>query len=243
MKKLGVNKEYNNGGSLYLVDNWIYKVYDEISYFRDEKERNINFLLEHDIPGTPRVLRKLYNKDNEFNGYVMEYIDNSVTLREAMDKDINFADKIQAIMDIYQTLKTLHSFGICLGDIHLSNFLYKDGHGYVIDLDEIRFPEDQFKFRERYLVKDNIKSRPSKQATFITDNIKVCICSLSFLYNIDFEYIMCRYSLKSVKSVLRFLLDDEEYAEISQVLDTNNLCYFDDILKQRMEKRLSLKRQ
>ena len=241
MKKLDINKDYNNGGSLYLEDGYLYKVYDEISYFRDEKERNIKFLMNNSIPNTPKIYKMLY-KNNEFNGYVMEYIEGSMTFREGMKQKINFSDKIKAILDVYETLKVLHSYNICIGDIHLSNFLYKDGHGYLIDLDEIRYPEDNFKFRERYLVKESIKSVPSKQASFITDNIKVCICCLSFLYNIDLENIICKYSLKSVKIILKFLTSDEEYKEISKVLDVNKLCYFDDILINRVNKSRVLKR-
>lgn len=241
MKKLDINKDYNNGGSLYLEDGYLYKVYDEISYFRDEKERNIKFLMNNSIPNTPKIYKMLY-KNNEFNGYVMEYIEGAITFRDGMKQEINFSDKIKAILDVYETLKVLHSYNICIGDIHLSNFLYKDGHGYVIDLDEIRYPEDNFKFRERYLVKESIKSVPSKQASFITDNIKVCICCLSFLYNIDLENIICKYSLKSVKIILKFLTSDEEYKEISKVLDVNKLCYFDDILINRVNKSRVLKR-
>lgn len=241
MKELDINKEYNNGGSLYLEDGYLYKVYDEISYFRDEKERNIKFLMNNSIPNTPKIYKMLYN-NNEFNGYVMEYIDGSMTFRDGMKQEISFSDKIKAILDVYETLKVLHSYNICIGDIHLSNFLYKDGHGYVIDLDEIRYPEDNFKFRERYLVKESIKSVPSKQASFITDNIKVCICCLSFLYNIDLENIICKYSLKSVKIILKFLTSDEEYKEISKVLDINKLCYFDDILTNRVNISRVLKR-
>lgn len=241
MKKLDINKDYNNGGSLYLEDGYLYKVYDEISYFRDEKERNIKFLMNNSIPNTPKIYKMLY-KNNEFNGYIMEYIEGSMTFRDGMKQEISFSDKIKAILDVYETLKVLHSYNICIGDIHLSNFLYKDGHGYVIDLDEIRYPEDNFKFRERYLVKESIKSVPSKQASFITDNIKVCICCLSFLYNIDLENIICKYSLKSVKIILKFLTSDEEYKEISKVLDINKLCYFDDILTNRVNKSRVLKR-
>ena len=241
MKELDINKEYNNGGSLYLEDGYLYKVYDEISYFRDEKERNIKFLMNNSIPNTPKIYKMLY-KNNEFNGYVMEYIEGAMTFRDGMKQEISFSDKIKAILDVYETLKVLHSYNICIGDIHLSNFLYKDGHGYVIDLDEIRYPEDYFKFRERYLVKESIKSVPSKQASFITDNIKVCICCLSFLYNIDLENIICKYSLKSVKMVLKFLTGDEEYKEISKVLDVNKLCYFDDILTNRVNISRVLKR-
>lgn len=241
MKKLDINKDYNNGGSLYLEDGYLYKVYDEISYFREEKERNIKFLMSNSIPNTPKIYKMLY-KNNEFNGYVMEYIEGAMTFRDGMKQEISFSDKIKAILDVYETLKVLHSYNICIGDIHLSNFLYKDGHGYVIDLDEIRYPEDIFKFRERYLVKESIKSVPSKQASFITDNIKVCICCLSFLYNIDLENIICKYSLKSVKIILKFLTSDEEYKEISKVLDVNKLCYFDDILVNRVNKSRVLKR-
>lgn len=241
MKKLDINKDYNNGGSLYLEDGYLYKVYDEISYFREEKERNIKFLMNNSIPNTPKIYKMLY-KNNEFNGYVMEYIEEAMTFRDGMKQEISFSDKIKAILDVYETLKVLHSYNICIGDIHLSNFLYKDGHGYVIDLDEIRYPEDNFKFRERYLVKESIKSVPSKQASFITDNIKVCICCLSFLYNIDLENIICKYSLKSVKIILKFLTSDEEYKEISKVLDINKLCYFDDILTNRVNKSRVLKR-
>lgn len=241
MKELDINKDYNNGGSLYLEDGYLYKVYDEISYFRDEKERNIKFLISNSIPNTPKIYKMLY-KNNEFNGYVMEYIEGAMTFRDGMKQEISFSDKIKAILDVYETLKVLHGYNICIGDIHLSNFLYKNGHGYVIDLDEIRYPEDNFKFRERYLVKESIKSVPSKQASFITDNIKVCICCLSFLYNIDLENIICKYSLKSVKIILKFLSSDEEYKEISKVLDVNKLCYFDDILTNRVNISRFLKR-
>lgn len=241
MKKLDINKDYNNGGSLYLEDGYLYKVYNEISYFREEKERNIKFLMNNSIPNTPKIYKMLY-KNNEFNGYIMEYIEGAMTFRDGMKQEISFSDKIKAILDVYETLKVLHSYNICIGDIHLSNFLYKDGHGYLIDLDEIRYPEDNFKFRERYLVKESIKSVPSKQASFITDNIKVCICCLSFLYNIDLENIICKYSLKSVKIILKFLTSDEEYKEISKVLDINKLCYFDDILINRVNKSRVLKR-
>lgn len=241
MKELDINKEYNNGGSLYLEDGYLYKVYNEISYFREEKERNIKFLMNNNIPNTPKIYKMLY-KNNEFNGYVMEYIEGAMTFRDGMKQEISFSDKIKAILDVYETLKVLHSYNICIGDIHLSNFLYKDGHGYLIDLDEIRYPEDNFKFRERYLVKENIKSVPSKQASFITDNIKVCICCLSFLYGLDLENIICKYSLKSVKIILKFLISDEEYKEISKVLDVNKLCYFDDILVNRVNKSRVLKR-
>lgn len=43
MKELDINKEYNNGGSLYLEDGYLYKVYNEICYFREEKKEILSF--------------------------------------------------------------------------------------------------------------------------------------------------------------------------------------------------------
>ena len=44
MKELDINKEYNNGGSLYLEDGYLYKVYNGISYFRESLNKNIDFM-------------------------------------------------------------------------------------------------------------------------------------------------------------------------------------------------------
>ena len=88
----------------------------------------------------------------------MEYISNSLTFRQAMYEKISKEKKISAIKDVYITLKQLHSFDICIGDIHMDNFLYVDGNGYTIDLDEIRLKGDEFKFRECYLLKENKNS-------------------------------------------------------------------------------------
>ena len=76
-----------------MVGVYIYKVYDEISYFRDEKERNIKFLMNNSIPNTPKIYKMLY-KNNEFNGYVMEYIEGAMTFRDGMKQEISFSDKI-----------------------------------------------------------------------------------------------------------------------------------------------------
>ena len=92
MKELDINKEYNNGGSLYLEDGYLYKVYNEISYFREEKERNIKFLMNNSISNTPKIYKMLY-KNNEFNGYIMEYIEGTITFRESLNKNIDFMDK------------------------------------------------------------------------------------------------------------------------------------------------------
>ena len=85
----------------------------------------------------------------------------------------------------------------------MDNFLYVDGNGYTIVLDEIRLKGDEFKFRECYLLKENKNSMISKVATPITDNIKLAIVCLSFYYGVDLETIAVNESLTEVKEKLK----------------------------------------
>lgn len=227
--KLDVSSDFNNGGSLYVMGNYLIKKYDEVNYFVEEKERNIKFLKLVRVPNTPRIYKLLY-KQKTFNGYVMDYIEGGVTFREALNYDISYKNKIMAIKDVYRALKYLHRCNICLGDIHLSNFLYKSGHGYIIDLDELRFPKDDFKFREYYVVKEYDGSKENKKPSFITDNIKLAITCLSFLFGIDLESIIKISSLDNIKKVLSKFLDSRTYLSICSVLDMKNLVYLDDVI-------------
>lgn len=227
--KIKTNDKHNNGGSLYLIDSFLYKYYDKVNYFIEEKERNIDFLMQNPIPNTPKILEKLV-KNGAFCGYVMEYIENSKTLRAGMEDEIPEELKISIIADIYQALKAIHELGACLGDIHMDNFLYQGNKGFVINLDEIRFPGDEFKFRECYLIREYKDSIVSKKATRVTDNIKLAICCLSFLYQIDLEKIIINGSLQEVKEKLKCIIPSSQYEAIEKALDLNNLCYLDDVL-------------
>lgn len=227
--KIKTNEEHNNGGTLYLINGYLYKYYGEVSYFIEEKERNIDFIIKNPIPNTPKIFKKL-SENGMFCGYVMEYIAHSKTLREGMTEEISKEDKFNIISDIYQALKMLHSLGACLGDIHMDNFLFCGNKGFIIDLDEIRFPGDEFKFRECYLIREYKDSKVSKRATRNTDNMKVAICCLSFLYQVDLEEIIINSSLQEVKEKLKIIIPFSEYKEIEKIFDFNHLYYLDDII-------------
>lgn len=192
LKKLPVlnlsESTHNNGGNIYLVNGTlIYKVFKDFYSYKLEIERNVNFQLENSIPNVPRILDKLFI-DNKFVGYIMEYIPNSVTFRSALEKEIDLDMKINVIVDIYDALKYLHEANIFLGDIHSDNFLIsEEGKGYIIDLDYMRFPGDEFKFQQCYLVKPNNNSNKINIASKYTDNVKVMIASLSLIFDKDLE--------------------------------------------------------
>lgn len=179
---------HNNEGTIYFYDDeTIMKIFDKTLNFSKEIERNIEFLIHNRITNTPSIYEKIII-DNEFRGYLMEYIDNSYTFRSAIEHEFSIDEKINAIKNVYEALKQFHINNIYLGDIHSDNFLITtDGKGYIIDLECIRFPGDENKFRQCYLIKPNNESYRLNDVNKYTDNIKVMISSLSLLLNIDLE--------------------------------------------------------
>lgn len=182
------NAKNNTGGNIYLVnEKLLYKVFNDPYFYIKEVERNIDFQIKKHIPNTPIIYDKLYI-DNLFVGYIMEYINNSVTFRDAIGLNVDIDLKIKAIKDIYYSLKYLHSKNIFLGDVHLDNILItKSGKGYLTDLDYMRFSSDQYKFHQYYLIKPNNNSYKINIASKYTDNIKIMISALSLLLEKDLE--------------------------------------------------------
>ena len=65
----------------------------------------------------------------------MEYIKDTITLKNAIYLSVDFDVIVRVTKDIYRTIKYLHYHNILLGDIHMDNFLIDTkGNGYVIDL-------------------------------------------------------------------------------------------------------------
>ena len=230
------NSTHNNGGKIYFQDqNTILKIFDMV-YFEDETERNIDFQIQNNIPNTPRVYDKVY-VDREFKGYSMEYKKQTMTFRDAGNSNISYENKLKAIMDVYQGLKFLHENDIYLGDIHSDNFLIdKNGHGYLIDLEEMRFPGDEFKFNQCYLIRPNSNSPKINIADAYTDNVKTLISSLTLLTGIDLEKMISKKShdinLEEIRNDIILPLGDDNLTEYFDLLVTKNNYYFDDFIKE-----------
>lgn len=217
---------HNNNGKIYLQNNIIYKMYDIIP-FESEVKRNIEYLLKNPINNTPEIYKIIYD-NSKFKGYAMQYIENSLTFRQAINKPIPLENKISAIKEIYIALKELHSKNILLGDIHSDNFLIQNDKGYIIDLDYIRFPGDEFKFFECYVINNK------KIATRYTDNIKTMISSLSLLLNTDLEkYIDKNSNINLEKINTEIIQQTKNKALIDYFQKTLNgeTIYFDELLK------------
>ena len=121
----------------------------------------------------------------------MEYIQNAITFREAIGKEIDVKEKVNAIQNVYEAVKFIHSHHIFLGDIHADNFLMTtDDSGYLIDLDYMHFPGDEYKFQQSYLVKPNNQTNKINVASAYTDNVKVMVSCLSLLLDRDLEKLI-----------------------------------------------------
>ena len=186
LTEFSVPKDMHNSDQLYIQEKKLYKLFRNNSFIL-EKERNVDFLINHRIPNTPVIYEKLY-KDGEFGGYVMEYLLNSHTFRSSLGQNVSLDKKIKAIRGVYEALKAFHEQNIYLGDIHSDNLLITEsGDGYIVDLEEIRFLGDEYKFKQCYLVCPNYSANKINVASKYTDNIKVMISSLSLLLDYDLE--------------------------------------------------------
>ena len=181
---------HNNGGTIYIKDDeTLYKVFHNRYFFIDEKERNADFLIKASL-SCPKPIDKIYI-DGEFYGYSQPYIKNAKSFLAAIKEKAEGIDKKTIISDVFNQLQELHQYDVYLGDIHLDNFIFDESHGYIIDLDDIRFKGiDDFKFTEFYLLQNNKNSNMQKIADEKSDIMKTFICCLSFYYNTNLEQLV-----------------------------------------------------
>ncbi len=225
----------NSSGNIYYFDSKLVKIFGDNDFFLDEVERNIDFQMSYSIPNVPKIYDKI-DVNGEFNGYCMQNINNSVTFRKSLGSNISFSNKVNAIMNIYQTIKFLHHHNIFLGDIHLDNFLIDCyGRGYVIDLDYLVFPVDKFKFKQLYCVKRNHQTPKINLVSKYTDNVKAVLCSLSLLYDIDLEQYISKSSFDiDLEDVYNTFIKGLGISELDEYFDrlinNSDVEYFDEFL-------------
>ena len=226
---------HNSTGIIYIDENKLYKIVNSQYFFPKEFERNIDYLINNNIPNTPKIYEKIY-LNKEFYGYVAEYIKDGLTFREAINNDVNINEKnrIKAIIDIHKTLKTLHANNILLGDIHLDNFLIKDNHGYIIDLDYMRFIGEEFKFATCYDIKRKDNTNKITFASVYTDIVKTMLTSISLLIRMDLESLISKkekaINLEYIYNTIIMATNNQKLiAYFKKIMDGEEI-YFDDFL-------------
>lgn len=238
---LSIKKDiHNTGGTIYIKDkDTLYKIFKDFNSYEYETERNIDFQIIHNIPNCSKIKDKIFI-DNHFSGYSMEYKQDTLTFRDSINNNISFETKVNAICDVYQGLRYLHERNIYIGDIHSDNFLISsNGDGYIIDLETIRFPGDEYKFEQCYLIKPNNQKNKINIADAYTDNIKTMISSLTLLLEIDLEQLISKktYDLNLEELQQKVILplgNPALFKYVKDLMQTSKkepFTYFDTFLK------------
>ena len=241
IKKLGFGSEtFNSGGNIYQYsDDVLYKIVDEY-FFRDEIERNVDYLMCHDVPCTVKIYDKIYFNDNFF-GYSMRYLKNAVTFRTATYLKIDFDKAIDAVQCIYQAMRYLHDRNILIGDLHLDNMMIDNcGYGYLIDLDYMVFPGDEYKFRKLYDIKYRRDGYRVSLSSKNTDNVRAMICALSIIFGIDLESKFRYYFEINLESMYDGFIQSLHLNNLSdyflRIVSGEDVEYFDEFLEDNYSK-------
>lgn len=207
----------------------------------DERVRNIKFFRENPM-FSPRI-NYTFNSGSYLLGYSMEFIPGCITFKDAVgDESYTYEDKVKAINGIFSKLKMLHKCDILVGDMHEQNIMFNSQDGYIVDLDEVRFlEEDAGKFDSAYHLELE-DGTVLEEESFYTDNVKATVCCLSLLYGVDFEDIMHHGVLKisDFKMAIDTVINDGDFkGELFHMLDSkDDVVYFDDVLaKQNVSKK------
>jgi len=225
-----INDGTNTSADLYLINGELYKVFLD-DFFNCEKERNINYLINHK-PIKPNAL-KILESDDTVIGYTQEFIPNAITFKQGIEDD-NYELKYKAVLDVFKSIKEIHKCGFIIGDVHSRNFIYNENGGYLIDLDEMRLPRiDDLKFRDYYLVRRSNEGKLINIENRYTDIVKATISALSLLIGFDLEDTAKDESLESIKYYLDWLIKDNNIRnQIYRIFDNpKELVYLDDILE------------
>ena len=207
----------------------------------DERIRNIKFFRENPM-FSPKI-NYTFSSGNLLLGYNMEFIPGCITFKDAIgDDSYTHEDKLRAITGVFDKLKALHKCDILIGDMHAQNIMFNSEDGYIVDLDEVRFlEEDAGKFDSAYhLVSED--GTVIEEESFYIDNVKATVCCLSLLYGVDFEDIMHHGVLKitDLKEAIDTIISEKDFKEdIFSMLDSKDVVvYFDEVLaKQNVSKK------
>lgn len=125
----GITYTVNYNGQLYA-----YKKLDNKKSIPNKIEK-LKLFNKIKIPSNIHIVKPkaiIYNED--YNGYLMEYIDN-LSLDDLID--INIEDKINILKKIKETIIFINQIGIIHGDLKCNNFLYDGLDPILIDIDNM----------------------------------------------------------------------------------------------------------
>lgn len=136
LTKLNVNS-VNIESDLYIIDDkYLFKRFlDDDSDFLKEKLKKLKYLTNITIEGTTKPV-SIVNNNDQFIGYIMPYIKESVELKDIRSLNITQEQIFEIFSKLSSTLEQMHKNNIIYGDIGESNIIVDNNlNPYFVDMD------------------------------------------------------------------------------------------------------------
>lgn len=136
-------------GVVYRFEDYAIKLFKKVKgeEFMKAKEKKVRALMENEIEGFIKPIDLIYDEDNNFAGYAMEYVESK---GDVADMCYKFGEhhrldkKIEYLLKVEELIKKAHSLGYILNDVAIWNFLVKNNDEVIgIDVDNFQFGEYQ----------------------------------------------------------------------------------------------------
>ncbi|HOP65934.1 MAG TPA: hypothetical protein PLX66_02830 [Bacilli bacterium] len=152
-KLLGQGSE----GSVFLYDNQAIKIFHnnfafEVSKTNKEQKLKVLMELKDTLNQVSLPTDLIYDKNGNFIGYIMDLIETYHKIRDFYDmakSKLSLALKVFYYRELEEIVKVLHSYGIYLVDVNLSNFLLNSQCKPVLT-DSDGFKVGEYKAEEYY---------------------------------------------------------------------------------------------
>ncbi len=132
-------------GAVYKFEDYAVKLFKKVKgeEFMKEKENKVRALMNNEIEGFIKPIDLVYDENNNFAGYAMEYIENKGDVADMCYKygeHYKLDKKIEFLLKIEELIKKAHSMGYILNDVAIWNFLVKNNDDVIgIDIDNFQF--------------------------------------------------------------------------------------------------------
>lgn len=204
------NLWYDGGtAKLYLQDKLLYKIYEKEEPHRREI---LDILIQNDTLREIGVLpkKKIKTTSGKY-GMIMNYINESMTLREFLkDREVSLDDLMSILIILSDNLKLINKEGIHFSDLHHNNILIKkDGYPLFIDFDDAVVDP----YNSHHICRISYELHDVKEKGFEYEGVLIQKGNLDreCLFIIFLNYLMNdyveRYSYKKYKDMMNILME------------------------------------
>ena len=223
-----INSKQHLESNLFHNQEHIYKIFKDLSIYQTmKKQRKIELLKDGENLENVIMPKDELFYQNEFIGYTMEYIKNSIPLFDfnKRSKDISLFLKILLIVS--KSLEKIHQDprNILVGDLNFDNIIIdKDFNPYFVDFDscKIKGLENEAipAILGSYLLNRNIIK---VDTTKNTDKFSLLLCTLYMIFkkHIDvvsiYQYDQKSEKIETLKNIREFILEMKKNEKVPEV--------------------------